>query len=111
MVDRDLFPSIAEFLRGRRSMKTLQLVAHDEIEQHATGFDASIWGVLPSLDGLKGLWMTYPGDLSPGLASWLIPRGLKSLRLELGREGGGEGFLNVCTMFRLSFLLSSHSFI
>ncbi|KAF4612059.1 hypothetical protein D9613_003616 [Agrocybe pediades] len=93
-LDRDLFPAIAEFLRGRRSMRTLQLVAQDEVAQHATGFDASIWGVLPSLDGLKGLWMTYPPDLSPGLASWLIPRGLKALRLDLGREGGGETFLN-----------------
>lgn len=82
-VDRDLFPAIAEFLRGRRNLRSLQLVAYDEAVQHAVGFDAAIWGVLPSLEGLKGLKITYPPDLAPGLASWLIPRTVLALRLTI----------------------------
>ncbi|KAF8956753.1 hypothetical protein BDZ97DRAFT_1670956 [Flammula alnicola] len=82
-VDRELFPAIAEFLRGRRQLRSLQLVAYDETVQHAVGFDASTWGVLPSLDGLRGLKITYPSDLAPGLASWLIPRTVLALRLTM----------------------------
>ncbi|PPR01862.1 hypothetical protein CVT24_001343 [Panaeolus cyanescens] len=80
-VDRELFPAIAEFLRGRKQLQTLALVAYDEAVQRAVGLDAAIWGVLPSLEGLKGLKITYPGDLSPGLASWLIPRSVLALTL------------------------------
>ena len=98
-MDRDLFPAIAEFLRGRRQLRSLQLVVHDEQTQHAVGFDASIWGTLPSLDGLRGLSMTYTADLSPGLASWLIPRGVTSLRLDIDHTNPNAGnpalFLNV----------------
>ncbi|KDR65829.1 hypothetical protein GALMADRAFT_260025 [Galerina marginata CBS 339.88] len=82
-VDRDLFPAIAEFLRGRRQLKSLQLIAYEESVQHAVGFDAAIWGVLPSLEGLRGLKITYPSDLAPGLASWLIPRTVLALRLTI----------------------------
>lgn len=82
-VDRDLFPAIAEFLRGRQKLRTLELTAFDEHVQRAVGFDASVWGVLPSLTNLKGLTITYPADLSPGLASWLIPRSVLTLALTL----------------------------
>jgi hypothetical protein len=82
-VDRDLFPAIAEFLRGRKQLRTLELTAFDEHIQRAVGFDASVWGVLPSLVNLKGLTMTYPTDLSPGLAAWLIPRSVLALALTL----------------------------
>ncbi|CAA7262338.1 unnamed protein product [Cyclocybe aegerita] len=82
-VDRDLFPAIAEFLRGRRYLRSLQLVVYDEAVQQAVGFDAAIWGVLPSLEGLRGLTITYPADLAPGLASWLIPRTVLALRLTI----------------------------
>ena len=82
-VDRDLFPAIAEFLRGRRQLKSLQLIASEQPVQRAVGFDAAIWGVLPSLEGLKGLKISYPSDLSPGLASWLIPRSVLALSLTI----------------------------
>ncbi|PPQ94275.1 hypothetical protein CVT25_004932 [Psilocybe cyanescens] len=82
-MDRDLFPAIAEFLRGRRSLHSLQLIAREESIQHAVGFDAAIWGVLPSLEGLRGLKISYPSDLAPGLASWLIPRTVLALRLTI----------------------------
>jgi len=82
-VDRDLFPAISEFLRGRRQLRSLQLVADDENVQHTTGFDAAVWGVLPSLEGLRALNVSYPVDLTPGLASWLIPRAVKALGLSV----------------------------
>jgi len=78
-----LFPALAEFLRGRQQLKTLHLSACDESVQRAVGFDASVWGVLPSLVNLKGLTITYPSDLTPGLASWLIPRSVHALALEM----------------------------
>lgn len=97
VVDRDLFPALAEFLRAREGLRSLHLVVPDEQTQRAVGFDAAAWGVLPSLQGLKGLKISYPPDLAPGLAAWLIPRGVLALRLTLGgefwgaREGGREG--------------------
>ncbi|KAG5337087.1 hypothetical protein C0989_010828, partial [Termitomyces sp. Mn162] len=81
--DRDLFPAIAEFLRGRQQLRSLVLTAHDESVQRAVGFDAAVWGVLPSLVNLRNLKIAYPLDLSPGLASWLIPRTLLAFSLTL----------------------------
>ncbi|KAF5376638.1 hypothetical protein D9615_007873 [Tricholomella constricta] len=83
VADRDLFPAIAEFLRGRQHLQSLVLTVHDETVQRAVGFDAAVWGVLPSLTNLRGLKITYPPDLSPGLASWLIPRSVLALALTL----------------------------
>ncbi|KAJ4466488.1 hypothetical protein J3R30DRAFT_2266065 [Lentinula aciculospora] len=81
--DRDLLPSIADFLRNRRDLRTLTLtVGGGESVLRATGFDASIWGVLPSLTSLLGLTITYPKDLAPGLGAWLIPRTVLSLTLD-----------------------------
>jgi len=108
-VDRDLFPAIAEFLRGRRQLKTLQLVVSEQLVQHAVGFDAAIWGVLPSLEGLKGLKISYPSDLSPGLASWLIPRTVLALSLTIDYSTPTAGdpipFLKVCIYFSTSLSL------
>ncbi|KAH6912250.1 hypothetical protein BKA70DRAFT_829633 [Coprinopsis sp. MPI-PUGE-AT-0042] len=88
--DRDLFPSIAEFLRGRRRLRSLRLIAScdehsNDVQsmQSAVGFEAAVWGVLPSLEGLKALGITYPADLSAGLACWLIPRTVKALTLSV----------------------------
>ncbi|KIM35498.1 hypothetical protein M413DRAFT_449710, partial [Hebeloma cylindrosporum] len=91
-VDRDLFPAITEFLRGRRQLKSLQLIASEQSVQTAVGFDAAVWGVLPSLEGLKGLKISYPSDLSPGLASWLIPRTVLalSLTIDCNNPTGGD---------------------
>ncbi|TFK38702.1 hypothetical protein BDQ12DRAFT_712664 [Crucibulum laeve] len=85
--DRDLFPAVADFVRGRVQLRTIGLVASDIEVQRAIGFDAAIWGVLPSLLNLRGLTITYPNDLSPGLASWLIPRSLFALELTLDGVG------------------------
>ncbi|KAG6840008.1 hypothetical protein C0991_009640 [Blastosporella zonata] len=83
LADRDLFPAIADFLRGRQQLRSLVLTALDESVQRAVGLDAAIWGVLPSLISLRGLKITYPSNLSPGLASWLIPRTILALELVL----------------------------
>ncbi|PFH48197.1 hypothetical protein AMATHDRAFT_66092 [Amanita thiersii Skay4041] len=85
--DTDLFPAIAEFLRGRLQLRTLTLIVTYESDQQSTGFSAAIWGVLPSLVNLTTLKITYPSDLAPGLAAWLIPRSIKALNLTL--EHGG----------------------
>ncbi|KIY53556.1 hypothetical protein FISHEDRAFT_33079 [Fistulina hepatica ATCC 64428] len=82
-LDRDLFPAIAEFLRHRSELRTLTLILPDDPQlQRALGFGAETWGVLPSLTGLRGLLMSYPDDLAPGLAGWLVPRSVESLGLE-----------------------------
>lgn len=108
-VDRDLFPAIAEFLRGRRQLKSLQLIVSEQPVRRAVGFDAAIWGVLPSLEGLKGLKISYPSDLSPGLASWLIPRTVLALSLTVDYNtptaGDSIPFLKVCIYFSTPFSL------
>jgi len=70
--------------------------------QGLLGFDASVWGVLPSLTNLKGLALTFPVDLSPGLASWLIPRGVLTLTLNCGSTSPCESFLNVRVLVQIS---------
>ena len=108
-VDRDLFPAIAEFLRDRRELRTLGLtVPAGEAVQRQVGFDASLWGALPSLTGLKGLCITYPRDLAPGLAPWLIPRSVICLTLDgiaasgardmktFLQVGGSSPYLSTC---------------
>ena len=95
--DKDLFPSISNFLRNRKELKSLRLSVQDFHTQLQVGFDASIWGVLPTLVNLSWLKISYPKDLSPGLASWLVPRGVTSLSLELDALNLGRdatAFLN-----------------
>ena len=81
--DPDLFPAIAEFLRGREELRTLGLVAQTSHMQCSVGFYAAVWGALPSLVNLRTLKISYPTDLAPGLASWLIPRSVGALSLTL----------------------------
>ncbi|KAJ7689485.1 hypothetical protein B0H17DRAFT_937317 [Mycena rosella] len=80
----DLFPAVTDFLRARGELRTLTLVVHAEADQRTGGFDAAVWGVLPSLTGLRSLVITYPRDLAPGLAAWLIPRSVRALTLDYG---------------------------
>ncbi|KAJ7100147.1 hypothetical protein B0H15DRAFT_818894 [Mycena belliarum] len=80
----DLFPAVTDFLRARGELRTLTLVVHAEADQRTGGFDAAAWGVLPSLTGLRSLSITYPRDLAPGLAAWLIPRSVRALTLDYG---------------------------
>ncbi|KAJ6595905.1 hypothetical protein DFH09DRAFT_1135934 [Mycena vulgaris] len=80
----DLFPAVTDFLRARGELRTLTLVVHSEADQRTAGFDAAAWGVLPTLTGLRSLTISYPRDLAPGLAAWLIPRSVRALTLDYG---------------------------
>ncbi|KAJ6558077.1 hypothetical protein B0H19DRAFT_1028677 [Mycena capillaripes] len=80
----NLFPAIADFLRARGELQTLALVVREEADQRTGGFDAAVWGVLPSLTRLRGLTISYPRDLAAGLAAWLIPRSVLALTLDYG---------------------------
>jgi len=108
-VDKGLFPSITSFLRGRHQLQTLQLIVDttptsldvsnigviSASNLEAVGYDASIWGLLPSLSGLKAVRMTYPRDLAPGLAGWLIPRSVTALGIEIGVQRLNTGLDDV----------------
>jgi hypothetical protein len=77
--DADLFPAVVDFLRGRERLCMLQLSV--EANLGLLGYDATVWGVLPSLPDLRVLVMGIPQDLAPGLAGWLLPRGLRAFSL------------------------------
>ncbi|KAL5478706.1 hypothetical protein ACEPAI_1983 [Sanghuangporus weigelae] len=79
--DPNLFPNIAEFLRAHADLEKLELDVAGESNQKAFGYDASVLGVLPSLSKLRQLAVTVTKDASPGLFSWIIPRGLLALLL------------------------------
>jgi hypothetical protein len=78
--DADLFPAVVDFLRGRERLCMLQLSV-EAATRLAFGYDATVWGVLPSLPNVRALVMGIPHDLAPGLAGWLLPRGLRALTL------------------------------
>ncbi|KAG2352713.1 hypothetical protein BDR07DRAFT_1312760 [Suillus spraguei] len=82
ITDRDLVPAISEFLRDRKHLHSFHLIV-PSADCHRIGFDASAWGVLPSLINLRSLCITFPSDLSPSLAGWLIPRSLRALTMEI----------------------------
>ncbi|KAI0049034.1 hypothetical protein FA95DRAFT_960723 [Auriscalpium vulgare] len=78
--DADLFPALADFVRGHPDLVTLALSAG---WRPAVGFDATVWGVLPALSHLHTLQIDVPADLSPALSAWLIPRTVVALTLLL----------------------------
>ncbi|KAI8996252.1 hypothetical protein BD414DRAFT_512690 [Trametes punicea] len=81
--DHDLFPAIAEFLKGRTSLRTLQLtVPSADWALKRLGYDATVWGVLPSLTSLRSLTATLPKDVAAAVAMWLVPRGVQALSLQ-----------------------------
>ncbi|KAG2114174.1 uncharacterized protein F5147DRAFT_570558 [Suillus discolor] len=82
VTDRDLVPAISEFLRDRKHLHSFHLIVPSG-DHRRIGFDASAWGVLPSLTNLRSLYITYPRDLSPSLAGWLIPRSVRALTMDI----------------------------
>ncbi|EIW76976.1 hypothetical protein CONPUDRAFT_130421, partial [Coniophora puteana RWD-64-598 SS2] len=99
--DRDLAPAICNFLRDRADLRTFHLkMPRSEVLQRSVGFDASAWGVLPSLTGLKSLWITYPKELAPSLAGWLVPRSVAALTLDFLRPDD-EDMIPFLTQMRL----------
>lgn len=82
--DPDLFPAVAEFVRGFRMLEALCISNTHSIE--GFGYDAAVWGVLPSLLNLRTLSLDLPKDLPPALSAWLIPRSVTVLRLQVARH-------------------------
>ncbi|OJT09742.1 hypothetical protein TRAPUB_13773 [Trametes pubescens] len=81
--DHDLFPAIAEFLKGRTALRSLQLIVPSaDWALKRLGYDATVWGVLPSLTSLKALTATLPKDVAAAVAMWLVPRGVHALSLQ-----------------------------
>ncbi|TFL06944.1 hypothetical protein BDV98DRAFT_538246 [Pterulicium gracile] len=99
-VDKDLFPAIADFLRDRKLL-TLHLVLPDNVVvQRNIGFDASLWGVLPTLSSLRSLLITYPRDLATSLAMWLVPRTVTALTLKGAHAVVGRDATSLLNQFR-----------
>ncbi|KZT68584.1 hypothetical protein DAEQUDRAFT_671217 [Daedalea quercina L-15889] len=93
--DHDLFPAISEFLRDRRTLKTLVLtVPSANWAQKRLGYDAGVWGVLPSLTELKTLTATLPMDVAAAVAMWLVPRGVTALSLQAEPSTDALGFVS-----------------
>jgi hypothetical protein len=82
--DPDLFPAIAEFVRGYGMLDALCI--SNTYDLAGFGFDAAIWGVLPSLVNLRTLLIDVPKDMPPALSAWLIPRGVTVLDLQVARQ-------------------------
>ena len=81
--DRDLFPAVAEFVREHPMLHALCM--SNMLRLPGFGFDAAIWGMLPSLSNLRKLSIDVPKDLHFALSAWLIPRGVTALELRVNR--------------------------
>ncbi|KAI0298284.1 hypothetical protein BC826DRAFT_967455 [Russula brevipes] len=82
--DPDLFLAVAEIVRGHPMLEVLSMMCK---ESGRFGYDASIWGVIPSLVHLRALSMDVPENMPSGLCGWLVPRTVVALALELGSTG------------------------
>ncbi|KAF9237964.1 hypothetical protein BU15DRAFT_88538 [Melanogaster broomeanus] len=98
VTDRELCPAISEFLRERTHLRSYHLFV-PPTDYRRIGFDASAWGVLPALANLRSLSITYPKDLSPALAGWLIPRSVRALSLDLSHTTT-EDFMSFMNQLR-----------
>ena len=81
--DRDLFPAVAEFVRAHPMLDALCM--SNMLRLPGFGFDAAVWGMLPSLSTLRTLSIDVPKDLHFALSAWLIPRGVTALELQVHR--------------------------
>ncbi|KAH9175716.1 hypothetical protein EDB89DRAFT_1943614 [Lactarius sanguifluus] len=81
--DRDLFPAVAEFVRAHPLLDALCM--SNTLRLPGFGYDAAIWGMLPSLSNLRTLSIDVPKDLHFALSAWLIPRGVTALELRVYR--------------------------
>jgi hypothetical protein len=76
--DPDLFPAVAEIVRGHPMLEALIILVDTSGN---FGYDAAIWGVIPSLIRLRVLSMAVPANLPSRLCGWLIPRTVVALQL------------------------------
>jgi hypothetical protein len=91
--DPDLFPAVAEFVRGHPMFEALSLSCRDDSK--AFGYTAAIWGVLPSLVHLRTLSMDAPKDLPCTLSGWLIPRTVVALDVQVSNGASWKGSCDV----------------
>ena len=96
--DADLFPALTEFVRSRQPLRLLTIGCGNQYFD-MLGFNASTWGVFPSLQNLLGLITALPSDMAPPmipLFSWMLPRNLQYLNLGNAFTGCGvREFLTV----------------
>ena len=73
--DRDLFPAVAEVVRGHPMLEVLCLSYRESLrDPEDFGYTAAIWDILPSLVHLRALSMDASKDLSFGPSGLLVPR-------------------------------------
>ncbi|KAI0290275.1 hypothetical protein B0F90DRAFT_1825236 [Multifurca ochricompacta] len=84
LVDPDLFPAVSEFVRGYHMLDALCI--SNTYGLTGFGYDAAIWGVLPSLVNLRTLLIDVPKDMPSALSAWLIPRSVTVLDLQVIRH-------------------------
>jgi hypothetical protein len=88
-VDPDLFPAVAEIVRGHPMLEALRMACNESAyDPGSFGYDTAIWGVVPSLVHLRALSMDFPEDLPSGLCGWLVPRTVVALALKLRSSTG-----------------------
>ena len=106
--DTDLFPALTEFIRGRQPLRLLTVGCGSQYFS-ILGFDASTWGVFPSLQNLLGLMTSLPSDMAPPmipLFSWMLPRNLQYLNLgNVFTSCGVREFLTVCFLVQTSDMM------
>jgi hypothetical protein len=82
--DRDLFPAVAEVVRGRPMLEVLCLSYRDSLRDPTDfGYTAAIWDVLPSLIHLRALSMDASKDMSFGPSGLLVPRTVVAFNLRV----------------------------
>lgn len=93
--DYDLFPAVSAFVADRAQLHTLHLtVPSADWAQRRLGYDATVWGVLPGLTGLRTLHATLPKDVAAAVAMWLVPRGVTALALYALQAGDPVSFVS-----------------
>jgi hypothetical protein len=98
--DTDLFPALTEFIRNRQPLRLLTVGCGNQYFD-MLGFNASTWGVFPSLQNLLGLITSLPPDMASPmipLFSWMLPRNLQYLNL--GNAFTNCGVREFLTKFR-----------
>ncbi|KAI9431172.1 hypothetical protein H4582DRAFT_2010040 [Lactarius indigo] len=98
--DWDLFPAVAEFVRAHPMLDALCM--SNTLRLPGFGYDAAIWGMLPSLSNLRTLSIDVPKDLHFALSAWLIPRGVTALELRVYRPATPVVDLTVTGLSSLS---------
>ena len=107
--DHDLFPAISDFLKGRTALRTLQLtVPSADWALKRLGYDATVWGVLPSLTSLRSLKATLPKDVAAPVAMWLVPRSVQALSLQALAPVNTLEFVSVSSLSFLSLPTATH---